>query len=273
LKCVTGAKLIVELMAEPGGAQRYDHCTSPPLRRVKALLYQIALHIVAPFTDRFKLLYPSQLQPFPLLRAIPFSVFHDFVPTMAVRADVAKEEFILLVGYPWYIKGADILIKAFRLICAEFPHARLKILGHIPIAAELSPFIGDCDQVDILRAVPHAEALSLIERALIVAHPARTEGMGRVLLEAMSAKAVIVATEVGGIPHYIRDQYNGLLCPPENPLQLAHRLRLLLSDQMLRRRLADNAYELVQTTLSEEIYVQQFYEMLRTTTRSRRRNC
>lgn len=51
--------------------------------------------------------------------------------------------------------------------------------------------------------------------------PSHTEGLPRVLLEAGAAGVPVVATSVGGVPGIVEDGDTGLLCPPQNPEELA----------------------------------------------------
>jgi len=74
--------------------------------------------------------------------------------------------------------------------------------------------------------------------------PSVKEGVPYVLLEAMAAGLAIVATTVGGIPEIIKDQKNGLLVPPKNPLALAEAMEKLIrqpADKNLRQRLGEQA--------------------------------
>jgi glycosyltransferase involved in cell wall biosynthesis len=69
--------------------------------------------------------------------------------------------------------------------------------------------------------------------------------MGRVLLEAMAARKPIIASAVGGVPHYIEDNDNGLLFRSEDVEELAEKLGTLLANPELQARLAKRGYEKV----------------------------
>ena len=266
VKWITGAKLIFEVPSEPG--KSYLANTSRPkiVNWLFGALAASALHIAAVFADRASLLYPDQLARYPLLRHYPSSVIHAFVPISAVRRAELRERYLLFVGYPWYLKGVDILIRAFRLIAADFPGVKLKIQGHFPDRRPLDVLIGDCSQIELLKARPYFETLDLIAGALVMVLPSRTEGMGRVLIEAMAAGRPCVGTAVGGIPHYIRHGFTGLLAKPEDPADLADKLRQLLSDEALREQMAVNAFEYAHQEFSEEVFARKYRRMLELTT-------
>ena len=56
----------------------------------------------------------------------------------------------------------------------------------------------------------------------------------------MSTEKPIVATEVGGTMEILRDGYNALLAEP-NPESVAARMRELIENPEIRRRIAKNA--------------------------------
>ena len=67
--------------------------------------------------------------------------------------------------------------------------------------------------------------------------PSRSEGLGRVVVEAFCRGRGVVATRVGGIPDIVEDGTTGLLVPPEDPRSLADALVRVLSDRALAERL------------------------------------
>ena len=65
----------------------------------------------------------------------------------------------------------------------------------------------------------------------------RTEGFPLAIVEAMLAGLPVVATEVGSIGEAVQDGATGYLVPAEDPDALASRLREVLADPKLARRL------------------------------------
>ena len=74
-----------------------------------------------------------------------------------------------------------------------------------------------------------------LRRAEVFVHPARWEGFGLALLEAMLAGLPIVASEVSSIPEIVEDAATGLLVPPNDVGQLAGAINVLLDDPVLAR--------------------------------------
>jgi glycosyltransferase involved in cell wall biosynthesis len=68
----------------------------------------------------------------------------------------------------------------------------------------------------------------------VLVHPARWEGFGLAILEAMLAAVPVVATRVSSIPEIVGDGETGLLVPPDDPEALAAALDRVLSEETLR---------------------------------------
>lgn len=262
LKWSTGAKLVIEIPSDPGKSYVSGESNPGLFHRLASWSAVAALHFAALFADRASLLYPTQLSRFPLLRNYPGSVIHAFVPVSVVPRKEITDKYVLLAGFPWYLKGADIAIQAFRMLSNDFPDITLKILCHYSDRGPLDAMIGDCRRIELLGGLPFFEALQVIAGALVVVLPSRTEGMGRVLVEAMAAGRPCVASAVGGIPHYIRDGYNGLLTEPANAADLSEKLRRVLADDGLRDRLAANGHAFAHEELSEAVFARKFRQML-----------
>jgi glycosyltransferase involved in cell wall biosynthesis len=119
-------------------------------------------------------------------------------------------------------KGVDVAIRAL----ADIPDAHLVVLGEGPQRAELEQL--GSDRVHLLGRVPDVAAW--LRRADVLVHPARWEGFGLALLEAMLASLPVVATRVSSIPEIVVDGETGLLVPPDDPSALAAAVNLVLAD-------------------------------------------
>ena len=265
LKWMTGAKLIVEIPGVPEDAFRFEEPHPGLGATVKRFLANQSLVLTGAAADCLKLLYPGQLQEYPCLDHKAAAVFHDFVPVHAMRtkdAEPDEDRFILLAGHPWYRKGVDVLIRAFRSIAPQFPDYRLKLLGYFPDREYLDRLADGCGQIEFLPPRPNELALNVIGACSVYVLASRSEAMGRVLLEAMAARKPILASAVDGVPHYIENNVNGLLFRSEDAGELAEKLACLLSDPGLQARLGKSAGEKVFAEYDECAYVRCFDGML-----------
>lgn len=87
----------------------------------------------------------------------------------------------------------------------------------------------------------------------ILLHPARAEGLGTAVLEAMAVGVPPVVFAVGGLTEVIVDGENGLLVPPEDTRQFAASTARLVIDQGLRSRLGAAARERAKTFGADEM--------------------
>ncbi len=128
-------------------------------------------------------------------------------------------------------KGIDTAIEALVPLRERFPTAVLVIFGsgsEEEALRELAASRGVADVVHFPGRI--GDVADWLGRSEIFVHPARWEGFGLVLLEAMLARLPIVASEVSSIPEIVIDGETGLLVPPDDPARLAEALQLLLGD-------------------------------------------
>jgi glycosyltransferase involved in cell wall biosynthesis len=92
----------------------------------------------------------------------------------------------------------------------------------------------------------------LMRRAWVLAHPARWEGFGLVLLEAMRAGLPVVATRVSAIPEIVVSGTTGRLVPPDDPAALAEALIDALGEESFRRDAAARGFERLVELFSAE---------------------
>ena len=75
--------------------------------------------------------------------------------------------------------------------------------------------------------------------------PSVKEGFPWVLIEAMSAKLPVIATDVGAASEIIDDHKNGLLVKPKSPAELADKIKEVLENDHLRNELGIQAHQTV----------------------------
>ncbi len=81
---------------------------------------------------------------------------------------------------------------------------------------------------------PVEDVPALLRVADIVVQPSHFEALGLSAVEALACGAPVIATRVGGLLDFIRNDENGLTCPPRDPDALARALEELLADPARR---------------------------------------
>jgi glycosyltransferase involved in cell wall biosynthesis len=85
------------------------------------------------------------------------------------------------------------------------------------------------------------EVAAALDASTLLVLPSRSEGMGRVVVEAAARGRAVVGSRVGGIPDVVLDGETGLLVPPGDADALAIDLTRVLSDRVLAERLGTEA--------------------------------
>ena len=133
-------------------------------------------------------------------------------------------------------KGIDVAVAAL----ARVADAVLVVLGEGPERAALEArarSLGIANRVHLLGRA--GDVAPWLRRADVFVHPARWEGFGLVLLEAMLASVPVVASRVSAVPEIVADGETGLLVDPDDPVAVAAAVTRLLEDRALARRLGD----------------------------------
>ena len=165
-----------------------------------------------------------------VMNGVDASLFHPRDRAEArVELGLDHSPLAVYVGNLKEDKGVLDLARAWQLVVARMPEARLAIVGGGPardaLAAAVAP-LGD--RVILvgpqeLERIPHWMAASDI-----VTLPSHAEGTPNVVLEALSVGRRVVASRVGGIPDLITRGELGALVPPHDVDALARALTLAL---------------------------------------------
>lgn len=155
-----------------------------------------------------------------------------------------KHNYIVFIGRLVKLKGVDTLIEAYSLLKKSYPGVNLKIAGdgvEMSVLKELVRKLNLAREVEFLGTVRGAEKIRLLSEALFLVCPSREEAFSVVNLEALASGLPVIASRVGGITDVIQDCINGFLVEPENPEQLAEKMRLLMEDAGLRQQMSERA--------------------------------
>ncbi len=165
-----------------------------------------------------------------------FPAYMDLEPFLGPPAPLPETPTVLFVGVLERYKAIDVLAAAWPAVRERVPDARLHVVGSGP----LTPPTGE--GVTWSRSLATAEVAAVLDAATLLVLPSRSEGMGRVLVEAFCRGRGVVASRVGGIPDLVRNGENGLLVEPDDPAALAAALTRVLGDPELALRLGRDAH-------------------------------
>jgi len=184
------------------------------------------------------------------VRVIPYGLgFAESLPsaTAGFSRPADGTFLILYVGNLIPRKGVRYLIDALHRLPATIP-AKLLILGEGSDRAKLEAQVrelgldgrvtmpGRVPEPDLHRAFHNTKVLVLPS---IVDQRGDTEGLGVVLLEALSYRIPVIGSAIGGITDIIVDGETGLLVPPEDPAAIAKAIERIATDPEFAKRLAE----------------------------------
>ena len=165
------------------------------------------------------------------------------------------------------IKDLETLIRAFALVRAELPDARLRLFGGVPAGGEayreqldrlvvelgLTGSITFEGRIDTVR---HAYAAGSVVMLSSI-----SEGFPFSLIEAMACGRATVSTDVGGVREAVGD--TGLVVPPREPEAMARATLGLLREPARRAALGGAARERVLDQFTLERTVATFRSLYR----------
>jgi phosphatidyl-myo-inositol dimannoside synthase len=192
------------------------------------------------------------------VRVIPYTVGVGAEDAPAPRVEPAGVFRVLFVGRLVERKGVRHLIDAMGKLAPDLG-AELVIVGDGPERAALERLAGGTGlegRIAFRGRVPEAELKAAYGAASVLVLPAivdsrgDTEGLGVVLLEAMSYGVPVVGSHVGGITDIVTDGETGLLVRPGDPAALAQALDRLARDRSLAARLGEAGARLVRERFS-----------------------
>jgi len=134
--------------------------------------------------------------------------------------------------------GAEKNIPMIKQVLEAVPAARLAIVGGGPFEPELREIFAGQDVV--FTGLLRGEALSRAYAcADLFVMPSESETLGFVVLEAMASSIPTVCANAGGLPNLVKDGSTGLLFNAGDGDDFVAKVRQLLADNALRRRMGE----------------------------------
>lgn len=147
------------------------------------------------------------------------------------------EDFILgFVGRLSKEKGCDILIKSLPYI--NIPKLKLVVAGNGVERTRLEKLADNLNienNIIFLGYVKDVIQLYSLIDCLVV--PSRSESFGLSAIEAQALDVPVIASNVNGLNEVVLDKKTGLLFEPGNEKNLAEKIELIYSDEILRMEL------------------------------------
>jgi len=197
--------------------------------------------------------------------AAEFPAFMDLEPFVATSPVALPDRpTALFVGVLERYKAIDVLAAAWRSVVARLPDARLRIVGRGTMAETARSLVASLpDSLSWAESVPPDAVAAELDAATVLVLPSRSEGLGRVVVEAFCRGRAVVGSRVGGIPDLVTDAETGLLVPPADTSALADALVRVLGDRELAAGLGAAARGAIEPWLATpEDYARRIRELV-----------
>lgn len=145
-------------------------------------------------------------------------------------------------------KGVDITIKAFAKISKKNTNIKLIIVGDGTERRKLEALVEKFkikNRVEFTGKLNLEKSLSLLKGALLTVVPSVSEGGGLINLEAQACRCPLIASRVGGIPEYAKENYSALMFTAGDINELSDIIQLVINDGKLRNQLIINGEKYV----------------------------
>lgn len=218
-----------------------------------------ALRVISTSTSERARHYAPQL---PQARFMTFSDT-DIFQQAKRRQEVNDAMDIVYAGVLIPRKGVHLLLDAFAAL--DHPSARLHLVGHrenrqygASLQAQARE-LGIAARVHFVGAVSQAELADYLGAARVMALPSLSEGLGRVVVEAMLLGTPVIGSRVGGIPDLVRDGENGYLVEAGDVAALTEALRRIYEADV--RSMGQKARSFALDYFSPENYLEGYREL------------
>ncbi|MEO8336246.1 MAG: glycosyltransferase family 4 protein [bacterium] len=207
---------------------------------------------------------------------IPFGAAHSPSTPLHERLPFAETPaHFLFVGRLVARKGVDVLLSAFAKV-VEGADAHLTIVGEGDERDRLEEITSSLelrDKVTFTGYIPDDVLHALIGRcdALVLPAVLGTEGLGVVLIEALTHGKPVIASDSGGIADVVEHERTGLLVPAGDVAALAAAMRRLIDEPNLARALGAAGRAHAETIFSWPVIVAALAALYQTVRAGRRR--
>ncbi|MFP5223673.1 MAG: glycosyltransferase family 4 protein [Acidobacteriota bacterium] len=179
---------------------------------------------------------------------------------------------LMAVGRFARTKGFDVLLKACKILKDRGVAFKLSMVGagfQGPMLLRLRKRLGLEDCVDMPGFLPHDQLTYLLKSHDMLVVPSVVhatgdrDGIPNVIMEALSHRLPVVATDVCGIPEVIRHGETGLVAAQKDPEALAAAILDMASDRERAVSMAAAGCALVRTMFNPEANGRALFELFK----------
>lgn len=177
--------------------------------------------------------------------------FFDRTDDVVLRAQAIRKEgsfTFCFVGRIVGDKGINELVEAFLKLVSEFPACRLILVGDFeekldPVMPVVRKIIFENEQ--IVFAGWQDDIRPYLAASDVFVFPSYREGFPNVILQAGAMGLPCIVTDINGSNEIIHDRVNGLIIPPRDKDALWKAMKIMVTDETIRREMGDRARNII----------------------------
>ncbi len=200
-----------------------------------------------------------------LIEVIYPNIDHKKFKPMSLKKDID----ILFVGRFILIKGIYDLLGSIKKLKKE---VKVVLIGDGPEREKIKQKIKKlkfADKIRIISNISDKELSKMYNKTKIAVFPSYAkEGMVLAMLESASSGAAIITSKACSMPEFIKEYDTGLLAKPQNPIDLAKKINILLGNRALRNRLGRNARKKIVKEWNTKKRIHELYQFYQRTAKN-----
>lgn len=175
-------------------------------------------------------------------------IYNGFTPIENGTAILSKPNKLLMIGgfYGW--KGQGLVLEAFEDIASENNDTTIEFVGLSDTPTNI-----EMEFIDKVNKSKYSERIKIskftkdisniiLNSDMIIHASTEPEPFGRVVVEGMSAKRIVIASKIGGPSEIIEHAKNGFLFDPFNKNDLVELFKQIFSGTFNLKEISENAY-------------------------------
>jgi glycosyltransferase involved in cell wall biosynthesis len=158
-------------------------------------------------------------------------VLHNFIQLDNCEPSFTSQNYFVYVGRLEKTKGVDILLKAIKK-SELMQRYELKIIGEGKEKNRLTQYCikNNIKNVKFYGYLFHEQIREIIKHSIMAVVPSVCYDVSpNVILESFAMGKPVIASRIGGIPEFIIDNKDGLLCNPGDTSDLKEKIEYLLA--------------------------------------------
>jgi glycosyltransferase involved in cell wall biosynthesis len=195
------------------------------------------------------------------IRIAPHNIYDE---TMFSSKISEKEKIIGYIGRLNHEKGILKFVDAMDIFLRYHDDYSSVILGDGALKEEVNSKISSFQSQRIVSKgwVDHKDLPHYLDKMKFLIVPSYTEGLPNVIIEAMAAETIVIASPVGAIPDVVIDEVTGFLLDDNDPHSIVERLEYVLYHDNIDT-IAKDAHELVKNKFTLDIISQKYAEIIK----------